>query len=68
MADTSQARSGSPPRRSALWRALRISLAFTGFVLWWGWHCTVMRCDDYPVAERFVALLQGLGTIFVKLG
>lgn len=68
MADTSQARSGSPPRRSALWRALRIGLAFIGFVCWWAWHRGVMRCDDHPVAERFATLLQGLGTTFVKLG
>lgn len=68
MGDTTQSPARPPRRRSALWRALRISLAFTGFVLWWGWHRTVMRCDDHPAAERFAALLQGLGTTFVKLG
>ncbi|MBX9793307.1 MAG: AarF/ABC1/UbiB kinase family protein, partial [Burkholderiaceae bacterium] len=49
-------------RRSPVERALRIGLAFAGFVLWWAWHRGVMRCDDHPVAERFAALLQGLGT------
>jgi ubiquinone biosynthesis protein len=55
-------------RRSPVGRALRIGLAFTGFVLWWAWHRGVMRCNDHPVAEHFAALLQGLGTTFVKLG
>ncbi|MCU0937879.1 MAG: AarF/UbiB family protein [Burkholderiaceae bacterium] len=47
---------------------MRIGLAFAGFVLWWGWHRGLMRCDDHPVAERFATLLQALGTTFVKLG
>ncbi len=68
MGDTTQSPARPPRRRSALRRVLRISLAFTGFVLWWGWHRAVMRCDDHPAAERFAALLQGLGTTFVKLG
>lgn len=54
--------------RSPVGRALQIGLAFAGFVLWWGWHRGLMRCDDHPVAERFATLLQGLGTTFVKLG
>ncbi len=54
--------------RSLTGRALQIGLAFAGFVVWWGWHRGVMRCDDHPVAERFATLLQGLGTTFVKLG
>jgi hypothetical protein len=53
---------------SPVGRALQIGLAFAGFVLWWGWHRGLMRCDDHPVAERFATLLQGLGTTFVKLG
>tara|TARA_B100001105_G_scaffold25874_1_gene18113 strand:+ start:6113 stop:7729 length:1617 start_codon:yes stop_codon:yes gene_type:complete len=68
MLDTAQATSRPSQRRSPVGRALRIGLAFTGFVLWWAWHRGVMRCDDHPVAERFAVLLQGLGTTFVKLG
>ena len=68
MRDTSEATAEVPRRRSPFWRALRIGLAFMGFVSWWAWHRGVMRCDDHSVAERFAALLQRLGTTFVKLG
>lgn len=68
MADVALAPVRPPRRRSPVGRALRIGLAISGFVLWWGWHRGVMRCDDHPVAERFATLLQGLGTTFVKLG
>lgn len=68
MLDTVRAPSRPSQRQSAVGRALQIGLAFAGFLLWWIWHRGVMRCDDHPVAERFAALLQGLGTTFVKLG
>lgn len=68
MRDTVQAPFRPPQRQSPVGRALRIGLAVSGFMLWWGWHHGVMRRDDSPVAERFATLLQGLGTTFVKLG
>ena len=68
MPSTARTPARPPQRRSPVGRALRIGLAFAGFVLWWAWHRAVMRCDDHPVAERFATLLQGLGTTFVKLG
>ena len=59
---------GSPTRHSRLRRIWQIGLEFSKFGLWVAWHRGLMRCDTHPVAERFVLVLQRLGTTFVKLG
>ncbi len=58
----------SRTRHSRLRRIWQIGLEFSKFGLWVAWHRGLMRCDTHPVAERFVLVLQRLGTTFVKLG